>query len=68
MTGIPHEAREGLLRAWIGILRDRHPDLTWIPVAAAREPQTATADAEEDPLDQAADRAAAPGPAGPAAG
>jgi len=30
MTAIPREAREGLMRAWLDILRQRHPELTWI--------------------------------------
>ena len=27
---IPPEAREGLMRAWIAILEERHPGVTWI--------------------------------------
>jgi hypothetical protein len=27
---IPREAREGLMRAWLEILRERHPDVTWV--------------------------------------
>jgi hypothetical protein len=30
MTPLPHEARDGLMRAWLDILRERHPDVTWI--------------------------------------
>jgi hypothetical protein len=33
---LPREARAGLMRAWIAILRSRHPDVTWIPVAELR--------------------------------
>jgi hypothetical protein len=29
---IPPEAREGLMRAWLAVLRKRHPDVLWIPV------------------------------------
>jgi hypothetical protein len=32
MASIPREAREGLMRAWLAILRERHPEVTWIPV------------------------------------
>jgi hypothetical protein len=32
MNGLPREAREELLRAWLGVLRDRHPEVTWIAV------------------------------------
>ena len=28
---LPTEARDGLVRAWLQILRQRHPGLTWIP-------------------------------------
>ena len=33
MSQIPREARAGLLRAWLAILRERHPEVTWVPVA-----------------------------------
>jgi hypothetical protein len=29
---LPREAREGLMRAWLEILRERHPDVTWLPL------------------------------------
>ncbi len=32
--GIPRQAREGLMRAWLEILHERHPGVTWIPVEA----------------------------------
>jgi hypothetical protein len=32
MGRIPREAREGLLRAWLEILREHHPDVTWLPL------------------------------------
>lgn len=31
MSRIPTEARDGLMRAWLEILRERHPDTSWIP-------------------------------------
>jgi hypothetical protein len=31
-TALPREAREGLMRAWLKVLSDRHPDVTWLPV------------------------------------
>jgi hypothetical protein len=34
VTTIPREARAGLLRAWLEILKERHPEVTWI----ARDP------------------------------
>ena len=32
MQGIPRQARDGLMRAWLEILRERHPDVTWVAV------------------------------------
>ncbi len=32
--GIPGQARDGLMRAWLDILHERHPGVTWIPVQA----------------------------------
>lgn len=31
MSQIPREARDGLMRVWLEILRERHPDTSWIP-------------------------------------
>ena len=30
MSRIPREARDGLMRAWLEILRDRHPGVAWV--------------------------------------
>jgi hypothetical protein len=30
---LPHAAREGLMRAWLAVLSQRHPEVTWIPAA-----------------------------------
>ena len=55
MRPIPAEAREGLQRAWLAILSERHPSVTWVPDSQKgehepkerREPATkATLDAE----------------------
>lgn len=32
MSQIPRQARDGLMRAWLEILRERHPDVTWVTV------------------------------------
>jgi hypothetical protein len=32
MARIPREARDGLMRAWLAILSERHPEMTWVPV------------------------------------
>jgi len=31
MAAIPREARDGLMRVWLEILRERHPGVTWLP-------------------------------------
>ena len=31
LLGLPWEARAGLMRAWLAILRERHPNVTWLP-------------------------------------
>jgi hypothetical protein len=36
-TGLPREAREGLMRAWLDILRTRHPELAWMPAEIAEK-------------------------------
>jgi hypothetical protein len=35
VTGLPREARDGLMRAWLEILREQHPDVTWLPLEDA---------------------------------
>jgi hypothetical protein len=37
MTELPREAREGLMRAWLEVLRQRHPHVAWIPAEARNE-------------------------------
>jgi hypothetical protein len=32
MTGLPREARDGLMRAWLQLLREKHADVTWVSV------------------------------------
>jgi hypothetical protein len=32
VSRIPREAREGLLGAWLEILHERHPGVTWLPL------------------------------------
>jgi hypothetical protein len=50
MSRIPREARDGLMRAWLKILRERHPDVSW--VAAMQE----CSGNEEVPLSQPGER------------
>lgn len=35
MPAIPREARDGLMRAWLEILRERNPDVTWVALSGA---------------------------------
>ncbi len=35
MSRIPREARDGLMRAWLEILREQQPDVTWLPLEDA---------------------------------
>jgi hypothetical protein len=35
-TKLPPEARDALMRAWLAILRERHPSVLWIPVEPDR--------------------------------
>jgi hypothetical protein len=30
VTKLPREARDGLMRAWLEILRERHPGVGWV--------------------------------------
>jgi hypothetical protein len=34
---LPRDAREGLMRAWLEILRDRHPNATWVPAEQVKQ-------------------------------
>jgi hypothetical protein len=33
VSQIPREAREGLMRAWLEILRERHPGVLWVALS-----------------------------------
>jgi hypothetical protein len=37
MSQIPREARDGLMRVWLEILRERHPGTSWIVEKSASE-------------------------------
>ena len=36
MKRIPSEARDGIMRAWLEILRERHPGISWVPAEQER--------------------------------
>ena len=42
MTQIPREARDGLMRAWVALLQEKHPGVTWIPVSGPGGCETTT--------------------------
>jgi hypothetical protein len=37
VSRLPREAREGLMRAWLEILRDRHPSTMWVPIEQEKQ-------------------------------
>jgi hypothetical protein len=37
VTRITRDARDGLMRAWLEILREKHPGVSWVPVAEATQ-------------------------------
>jgi hypothetical protein len=47
MGRLPTEAREGLMRAWLSILAERHPEMAWVPCERAEE-----AECELDPREE----------------
>jgi hypothetical protein len=42
-----HEARDGLVRAWLAILAERHPHAKWVPAHNTGNPQTVEAEDKE---------------------
>jgi hypothetical protein len=51
VSRIPREARDGLMRAWLEILREQHPDVTWLPLEDASlmaDENTNSASASQD--------------------
>jgi hypothetical protein len=53
VSRIPCEARDGLMRAWLEILRERHPGSSWVLAEPERgEPAPATVgSADGEPAD-----------------
>jgi hypothetical protein len=39
VTRITREARDGLMRAWLEVLREKHPGVTWVPAVEAASPE-----------------------------
>jgi len=53
MTALPREAREGLMRAWVAILKERHPEATWIPGTAPESSEKPTSGSPKELLEAA---------------
>ena len=51
--GLPREAREGLMRAWLALLRERHPELSWVPAERVEQEQARAEDAPGAPAEPA---------------
>jgi hypothetical protein len=47
VSRLPREAREGLMRAWLEILRERHPNVNWLPAEQAKQETAEQAGATE---------------------
>jgi hypothetical protein len=58
---IPGEARDGLMRAWLEILRERHPSVSWVPIeqAASQGDNASPDEVEAQPVATPATAAAA---------
>jgi len=52
---LPTEARDGLMRAWLEVLHQRHPDVTWVPATKTeRRPAQSRATKRTQPRRQVA--------------
>jgi hypothetical protein len=47
MTKLPREARDGIMRAWLEILCERHPGVNWLPVEQGEQQSAARIRATE---------------------
>jgi DNA-binding transcriptional LysR family regulator len=45
---LPPAARDGLMRAWLAVLRERHPEVVWVPRTSDGQ-QDETGDAKLEP-------------------
>jgi hypothetical protein len=61
VSRLPREAREGLMRAWLEILRERHPGVSWVPIeqAASKGDNASPDEVEAHPVATSATAAAA---------
>ena len=47
MPRIPREAREGIMRAWLEILRQRHPEVSWVAIREEDQAEDETSPEQE---------------------
>jgi hypothetical protein len=47
VSALPREAREGLMRAWLDLLNERHPGATWIAIDPGATGNEKTTDDKE---------------------
>ena len=50
MTALPREAREGLMRAWLELLKDHHPGVNWIPASPEAKTPAQTKNTKENAI------------------
>ncbi len=50
MSTLPREAREGLMRAWLELLKDRHPGVNWISASAEAKTPAKTKNTKENAI------------------
>jgi hypothetical protein len=64
MASITREARDGLMRVWLEILRERHPGVTWVTTTRESTPddlpsEGVTLKVASQPVERAGETAAA---------
>jgi hypothetical protein len=52
VTQLPREARDGLMRAWLKVLTDRHPEYTWVRVTPDAEDAKTAVQLPEPPSER----------------
>jgi hypothetical protein len=58
VTRIPSEARDGLMRVWLALLSERHPDVSWVALDQ-KESSDPGFDEQHDPACKGSDGATA---------
>jgi len=50
VSTLPREAREGLMRAWLELLKDHHPGVNWISASAEAKTPAKTRNTKENAI------------------